>query len=412
MKQITVRYVGDLDFNGKLESIYQTYEKNYKTILFHIYSGVLDRELLLRVTGMIQSRFSTEQIIGSISAGEIKQGRLMDRGILVSAMMFEQSDVRVFRFPESVGKEKEVGRQIRELTDEIEDLKALELMFPGTNLNTRELFEEISKCPPEIQVFGGYAGGHATDSGEHYVFDHKDLYAHMIFLVAYAGKELHVTVDKSVGWQTLGMPFKVTKADGNRLIEVNHRPAVELYQKYMQIEVNEDFAQETFEFPLMAQIDGEEILRHTNSVEADGTLVLAGYVTQGMDIYLCYGAPSDIVNKVDVRLEEMYRFRPEAILLYSCSVLGGFCQYRNASVSGDRRDGRLSYLGRGESCKGKRRGIGIQYYPDVDWHAGRGKQGREEERWESEAAACRRFGAERTGCFDQTPDEAGVCDDH
>ena len=324
MKQITVRYVGDLDFNGKLESIYQTYEKNYKTILFHIYSGVLDRELLLRVTGMIQSRFSTEQIIGSISAGEIKQGRLMDRGILVSAMMFEQSDVRVFRFPESVGKEKEVGRQIRELTDEIEDLKALELMFPGTNLNTRELFEEISKCPPEIQVFGGYAGGHATDSGEHYVFDHKDLYAHMIFLVAYAGKELHVTVDKSVGWQTLGMPFKVTKADGNRLIEVNHRPAVELYQKYMQIEVNEDFAQETFEFPLMAQIDGEEILRHTNSVEADGTLVLAGYVTQGMDIYLCYGAPSDIVNKVDVRLEEMYRFRPEAILLYSCSVRKSF----------------------------------------------------------------------------------------
>ena len=325
MKQFTARYVGDLDFAAELDKIFDAYQEGtYNNILFHVYSGVLDEELLVHITKMIRDKFDTDMIIGTISAGEIKEGRLMDRGVLVSAMLFESSEVSVFRFPETIGNEHRIGKEIRQLVDGIEDIKAVELMFPGTNLNTRDFFVEISKCNPEIQVFGGYAGGHSLDIQEHYVFDYNGLYDQMIFVVTYAGKELHVNVDKSVGWQTLGMPFKVTKADGNRLIEVNDRPAVELYEKYMQIKADENFAEETFEFPLMAQLDGEEILRHTITVEDDGTLVLAGYVTEGMDIYLCYGAPADIVQKVDVRLDEVGRFQPEAILLYSCSVRKSF----------------------------------------------------------------------------------------
>ena len=325
MEQFTVRYVSELDFTSELNKIHDIYQNgNYNSILFHVYSGVLDEEHLTHLSQMIRDKFNTENIIGTISAGEIKEGKLMDRGVLVSALLFENSDIKVFRYPKTIGNEHQIGKEIRELVDGINDMKAVELMFPGTNLNTRDFFLEISKCNPNIQFFGGYAGGHFLDVQENYVFDYNGLYDQMLFVVTYAGKDLHVNVDKSVGWQTLGMPFKVTKADGNRLIEVNDRPAVELYEKYMQIKADENFAEETFEFPLMAQLDGEEILRHTMAVEEDGTLVLAGYVTEGMDIYLCYGAPADIVHKVDIRLNEVGHFQPEAILLYSCSVRKAF----------------------------------------------------------------------------------------
>ena len=325
MKQLSLRYVGELDFEDKLKNILSEYNSgSYKSILFHIYSGVLDKKLIIGISETISKMFSTDQIIGSISAGEIKNGRLMDRGVLISVMMFEQADVRVHRFPGAKDKEIRFGREICRLADSTPDCKALELMLPGTNLHTRALFEEISKCDRSIQVFGGYAGGHSMESSEHFVFDHNGIYSDMIFLVTYAGKDFHISVDKSVGWQTLGVPFKVTKADENRLITVDGYPAVELYEKYMQITADENFAEETFEFPLMAELDGEELLRHTITVEPDGTLLLAGYVTEGMNIYLCYGAPADIVGKVDKRLDEICEFRPEAVLLYSCSVRKSF----------------------------------------------------------------------------------------
>jgi hypothetical protein len=47
-------------------------------------------------------------------------------------------------------------------------------------------------------------------------------------------------------------------------------------------------------------------------------------VTEGMDIYLCYGNPGLIVEGVNKRLKEVADFRPEAILLYSCSVRKSF----------------------------------------------------------------------------------------
>ena len=325
MKHLSVRYVSELDFKDKLTSLLDEYKKkSYKSILFHVYSGVLDEDLIVSICQKIKSAFDTDNIAGSISAGEIKNGRLMDRGVLISVMMFESADVVLHRFANAAGKESEFGQKIRQLADSTPDIKGMELMLPGTNLETRTLFEEISKCNKEVQVFGGYAGGHSMESSEHYVFDQNGLYSDLIFCITYAGKDFHISVDKSVGWQTLGVPFRVTKADGNRLIEVDGRPAVELYEKYMQIEADENFAEETFEFPLMAELDGEELLRHTASVEEDGTLDLAGYVTEGMKIYLCYGAPADIVKKVDSRLIEVCDFKPEAILLYSCSVRKSF----------------------------------------------------------------------------------------
>ncbi len=325
MKHISVRYISEVDLNEKLDSIHDQYRSGrYCSILFHIYSGVLDRDLLISISKKLCSLFETDQVIGSISAGEIKNGRLMDRGILISVMMFESADVKVYRFPNAAGAEAEIGKRITGIADNTVDVKALELMLPGTNLHTRALFENISRCRRGIQVFGGYAGGHSMESSEHFVFDADGIYSDMIFVVTYAGKDFHISVDKSVGWQTLGVPFRVTKCDENRLIEVNGRPAVELYEKYMQIEADEHFAEETFEFPLMAELDGEELLRHTITVEPDGTLLLAGYVTEGMKIYLCYGAPADIVRKVDSRLRDVCEFRPEAVLLYSCSVRKSF----------------------------------------------------------------------------------------
>ena len=325
MLQLSIQYKNRDDFCEQLRSVKEQFVcEGYKDILFHLYSGVFDESFLVQAANDIWERFGTENIIGTMSAGEIQEGRLIEKSLLVSVLMFKCTSITVHRLGSVIGNEQETGRTVCRIADSTDELKAVELMLPGTRMRTMVLFEEAGKCGRDIRFFGGYAGGHSMASDEHFVFDHRGFYSDMIFMVCYAGRDFHIDVDKSVGWQTLGAAFKVTSADENRLISIDGAPAADLYRKYMQIGADESFAEETFEFPLMAEKDGEELLRHTISVEDDGTLDLAGYVEEGMDIYLCYGVPTDIVQKVDVRLEEISTFKPEAVLLYSCSVRKAF----------------------------------------------------------------------------------------
>jgi hypothetical protein len=117
----------------------------------------------------------------------------------------------------------------------------------------------------------------------------------------------------------------VTKADGNRLIELDGRPASKIYERFLQIDRSQhDNAEEGYTFPLMAKHNGEEWLRSAIHIEEDGSLDLHGFVEEGTSIQLSYGNPLSIVNKVNERLNIVRMFRPQVIWLYSCIVRKAF----------------------------------------------------------------------------------------
>jgi len=233
----------------------------------------------------------------------------------------EHPAIQVFRLDGVKGNEIRIGREVCRILDGLNDVAGAELMFPGTSMNTQFMYEEISKCTPGISIFGGYPGGHKLNSPENFIFNDDEVMYDSLLLIAYIGKDLYINVDKTVGWEALGFPFKVTKAAGNHLIELNGRPAAEVYEKFLQIDRKvHNNAEESFEFPLLGRQNGDDRLRSTVHIEEDGSVFLHGFVTNGMDIYLSYGNPSNIVEKANERLEALRRFKPQAILLYSCVV--------------------------------------------------------------------------------------------
>ena len=296
----------------------------WKALLFHVYSGIEDEEVIMAVTGRLSQAFPGVPVVGTLSAGEIVDGKLPEKGIAASALFFAKTEVQVLKKNGIKEREEAVGKELAEEINAIPEVKGVELLLPGTEFNTRLLLTSLGEVKPGVEIYGGYSGGHQLEQSEHFIFSDDGIARDAVYAIVYAGKDFHINVDKSAGWQQLGMPFRVTKADENRLIEINNAPAVEVYEKYLQINRNDHFAEETFEFPLQAGLDGEELLRHTITVEEDGTLDLAGFVSEGMDIYLSYGNPEDIVSRVNTRLEEIRKFHPEAILLFSCSVRKSF----------------------------------------------------------------------------------------
>ena len=293
----------------------------YRSTLLHVYSGIPDEERLVQVTRELRDCCGTDLVVGTMSAGEIKDGHLMKQGILVSAIFFESSEVRVLRFDDVKDHEVEVGIRVCRALDEIPHLKGAELLFPGTETDTEHMFAQISKCRRDIDIFGGYPGGHELNSPEHFNFEPDGIIRNSVLVVTYAGEDLHFDMDKSIGWQPLGRPFKVTNADGKRLIELDGKPAANIYERFLHIDRTlHKNAEDVSEFPLLGRKDGENRLSAVIHIEEDGSLQLYNFVTDGMDIMLSYGDPTNIVKEVNERLEALRRFRPQVILLYSCVV--------------------------------------------------------------------------------------------
>ena len=322
MRQILVEINRNAPAADQLADIQKAYGTGkYKNILFHIFSGIADEEWLVQLAQTIEQCFGTKHIVGTMSAGEIKDGMMIEPGVLVSAILFERSEISILRIDGVKGREIEIGKQLKEALDAVPDLKAAELLFPGTETDTEHMYAEISRCRKEIEIFGGYPGGHKLNSPEHFIFDGTGAMYNTMLVITYAGKDLHFDMDKSIGWISLGMPFKVTKAEGKHLIELDGKPAAEAYEKFLQIDRKKhNNAEEAFEFPLMAVQNGEERLRSVVHIEEDGSFWLHGFVKEGMNIYLTYGDPTNIVGIVNERLEAMRRFKPQAIFLYSCVV--------------------------------------------------------------------------------------------
>ena len=83
-----------------------------------------------------------------------------------------------------------------------------------------------------------------------------------ILVTAFIGDRIFINIDKSIGWEPLGPSFRVTKAEGNKLIELEGRPASEIYEKFLQIDRRrQNNAEEGYTFPLLASYNGEEWLR-------------------------------------------------------------------------------------------------------------------------------------------------------
>ena len=330
MKQIVVELAQDLPIEQQLKSVKLAWETGeYLSLLVHIFSGLADEAVCVNVSRDVHACLPDAVLVGTMSGGEIKDGKLMDQGILVSAILAETSTFCLLRHDDMQGNEAEVGRKLREEMEGIEHVRAVELLFPGTSVNTRPLFEELSRCRPDIQIFGGYSGAHDINSDQHFLFDTEQVLPNSIAAVVYAGDDLHVDMDKVAGWDALGLPYTVTKSEGHCLIELNGRPAAEAYERFLHIDrTRVDNAQAGFEFPLIAVHNEEERLRSVMHIDKDGSLTLHGLVFEESQIYISYGNPGHIISHDNDRLVVVSAFRPQVILLYSCLVRKQFWMER------------------------------------------------------------------------------------
>jgi len=211
----------------------------------------------------------TDCVFGSSGAGiltgegEIEGGS----GVAVLAVAGEEISGRPFIFEPLKGNEANLGATFGEFLAKADDENSLMILLPDSyNGNPQLLLGAMA----EKGGFHPTVGAGSTESGASGATYQlcADKVTSNAIAGAYLSGEFHVSVDITQGCQPISEPMTITRAEGNLIYEIDHRPALEVFARLLKGPLAEDVRR-----ALMVLFVGLPADREENSVAAGKYLV-------------------------------------------------------------------------------------------------------------------------------------------
>lgn len=132
------------------------------------------------------------------------------------------------------------------------------------------------------------------------------------------------------GWVPIGMPMKVTKAEGAVLHELDGRPAVSIYEDYFG-ENTEDLRKEplarmAITYPLGIKVGESEeyLIRDPITVDEKGSITCAAEIPEGSEVRLMIGSKEKAIEAAQEAARhlmsefETEKTSPKFVLMFNC----------------------------------------------------------------------------------------------
>ncbi|WP_029324540.1 sensor domain-containing diguanylate cyclase [Butyrivibrio sp. AE3004] len=329
MKQFNYELTDISDVHEALYEVYTYTQRNqYKSILFHLYTIRFNDTDISKVQNEILEMYPDAKIGGTSSNGDICDGHLAEYGLVMSVSVFESTDIEVYLYECAFGEEYSIGTTICETINNIDKIKAAEILITLKTINSTKVLSEAEKCKKNVKIFGGGSAAFAIEDTKTCVISKDTICRAGVILITYAGDDFHISINHAIGWKPLGKELTVTKIVDKRLYELDNVPAGKIYSKYLDIRPDDNFFANMLEFPIMSKQHGYEVLRLPFSCDIeDNSILLAADVKQGTTVNLSYGDPDVIKSDVEDMIWNVRSFAPQAIFLYSCGVRRLYWKY-------------------------------------------------------------------------------------
>lgn len=334
MKQIRIVYQGKENFQKELQNFRDNYGMNdASSMLFHIYSEILEEDVINELCDMLGQAFPEVPYIGCSTSGNLIDCQLSEE-IIVVATIFEYESTKIKTFQYDL-KEHTVDWITKRLTEEASEnpwVKAIEMYFTIPEGSTTRFCDGLKDIRPDVQIFGGVSCSDDITSDASCVFSKTGGYSESaIIIVFYGGDDFFVDSIKITGWKPLGRKFFVTKSDGCILKELNGIPAYDIYRKYLNINNDENFFYNTLEFPLFYEHNETTILRVPVASNADGSITMSSDIEVGSTVRISYGDPKIILESIAEDSQRIREFCPDLLHIFSCAARRTFWTAKEAT---------------------------------------------------------------------------------
>jgi hypothetical protein len=287
---------------------------------------------LERLISTIRSITGDCLLIGSTTSGEIVQGHHLDIGAGVGVLAMTAGS---YRFGiASVGQARgdldlagqTIARESKNLAGP-SPYAAILVLADAMLGNLQELMQGVYRITgPGVPIVGGAAGDDQKFVCP-YVF-HNDRIIKEGVVALWIASDHPLQAVTRHGWKPIGIPLLVTRTQGTQIIELDGRPAAEVYEEQLGLPLNEltpeNFWNTSIMHPFgLLQSDGTAVIRVARSKTAEGVLNIQGCVPPtGSAVQVMTGSVSSLLNIVEeVATQSMKGMEePGVLLAFSCAA--------------------------------------------------------------------------------------------
>jgi len=281
---------------------------------------LLEKEEILKE---VQKEFPYEHLIFGSTAGEIFSSNVAENSVVITAVEFEKSSFKIetsniknFNFDSKI-----MGKSLISQLPE-KDLKHAFVLSEGSYVNGSGLIEGLEiGLQKDVVITGGLCGDGARF--ERTLAGYKAPEDGEVVLIGFYGESLEVSYSSVGGWIPFGPERVITKSKDNVLFELDGKPALQLYSKYLGDKASE-LPQASLLYPLHVKASGKKnsVVRTILGIDRElQSMTLAGDVPQGAKVQL-------MMASADGLLEGAYQAaklamdsrnnKPELAILVSC----------------------------------------------------------------------------------------------
>ena len=272
----------------------------------------------------VKDLFPSGHIVFGTTSGEILEDSVYENSAVLTAIELEKGSFLVKR--ENVANfdndDACLGEHLMQ-TFPSENLKHLFLVSEGSTVNGSALIAGFEKNKNKgVGLSGGLCGddGRFEKTLSSYNQNPKE---GEIVAIGFYGESLEITSANYGGWMPFGPERLITKSKDDILHELDGKPALDLYKKYLG-EKAKELPESALLFPLSVRYPDEEVAMVRtilNIDETNNTMIVAGDVPEGSKVQLMMSTVDDIANGARTAAKYAMNKRktpPELALLISC----------------------------------------------------------------------------------------------
>ncbi len=266
-------------------------------------SSVFDQSQML---AGIAEVLGDSPVVGCTSAGAITGDGVQEQAVTVLALKSDTAQFIPIKVT-GIGKDmraagKKFGEAVK--TGGGDSLKMALMFSDALAGNGTDLVRGILEVLGSDFRLGGGAAADDLNFKKTYQYFGTEAMNDAVVGFAIAG-DIDIAVGADHGWQPIGNAHIATKASGQKLIELDGKPAFSIYEEYFGARASDfkkalSLAAVSYPLGMKSKGSGEQIMvRAPLVVGDDGSIVCGAEVLEGSEIYLMIGTLSGVLASAE-----------------------------------------------------------------------------------------------------------------
>ncbi|WP_397364617.1 FIST signal transduction protein [Olleya sp. R77988] len=276
------------------------------------------------IYAQVKGLFPDGHIVFGSTSGDITAEVVDDESITITAIEFEKSTFQI-KTSNVLNADLDSFKTGKDLVGEFstENLKHIFVISEGSFINGSQLTKGMNAATQNNTLITGGLCGDAARFEKTVAAYNENPKPGEIVAIGFYGDTFEASFSIHGGWTPFGPERIVTKSKSNILFELDNKPALDLYKKYLG-EKSKELPGAALLYPLNVKSEDEEqsfVRTILNINEDDNAMILAGDIPENSRVQLMMTNVDNIANASERAARqalELRKNKPQLALLVSC----------------------------------------------------------------------------------------------